>query len=77
MKGTLKRLLIVLIAVSMVLMPSTLGFTYADETTGEAVSEETADVAAVETGDAVEGTDLSDFHLPRLGEAAAAELGDE
>ncbi|MBR5740051.1 MAG: hypothetical protein IKX81_02015, partial [Firmicutes bacterium] len=77
MKGTLKRLLIVLIAISMVMMPGTfgLGYAYADETTGEAVSEETADVA-VEDGDAVEGPDMSNFNVPRLGEAKAAELGD-
>ncbi len=74
MKGTLKRLLIVLIAISMVIMPGSLGFTYADEATGEAVSEETADVAAEENGGAVEVPDLSDLHVPKLGEAAAAEL---
>ncbi len=70
MKGTLKRLLIVLIAISMVVMPGTfgLGYAYADETTGEAVSEETADVAAPEDGDAVEGPDLSNLQVPRLGE---------
>ncbi len=73
MKGTLKRLLIVLIAISMVIMPSSLGFTYADETTGEAVPEETADVAVTD-GDAVEGPDLSDLTVPRLGERDPEEL---
>ncbi|MBQ1431217.1 MAG: hypothetical protein IIZ05_06330, partial [Firmicutes bacterium] len=76
MKGTLKRLLIVLIAISMVIMPSSLGFTYADETTGEAVSEETADVAATD-GDAVEGPDLSDLSVPRLGEVDPEDLDAE
>ena len=75
MKGTLKRLLIVLIAISMVIMPTTMGYAYADETTGEAVSEETAEVVATE-GDEAEGPDLSGLHVPKLGEADVAKLED-
>ena len=77
MKGTLKRLLIVLIAISMVIMPTTMGYAYADEEVSEAVSEEAADVAVEENGDAVEGPDLSDLQVPRLGEAEAAELAEQ